>query len=187
MAEEIEGLWREYHDRLLGFIASRVNDPATAEDIVQEVFLRMYTKMDTLKDSSKLRSWMYQIARNAIVDHYRSRRPMEALPETLSMPERDLADQARQEIGSCLVPIIQNLPEHYREAVMLSEIDGLPQREVAALQGVTLSGAKARVQRGRQIVKEMLTDCCQFEFDQQGTMVDYELRKSSCEGCDTSC
>jgi RNA polymerase sigma-70 factor (ECF subfamily) len=177
----IEQIWEEYHTKLHSFIQNRVRDESVAEDILQEVFLRIISRIDTLREDSKIQSWMYQIARNVIIDHYRAHKIMEELPESLAAPEMEPSKEAWQEIEGCLLPMIQDLPEHYREAVTLSEIEGLTQQEVAKRQGVSLSGAKSRVQRGRAMVKETLLACCRFEFDHRGKVMDYDTDGGSCE------
>jgi RNA polymerase sigma-70 factor (ECF subfamily) len=174
----IEQIWREYAAALHGFIQSRVDDADIADDILQNVFLNIHAKIDSLKDTAKLRSWIYQIARNAVIDHYRSLKTHSELPESIEQPEEDNAETARQEIESCMLPLIRNLPDNYREAVMLSEIEGMTQKQVAEKLGLSLPAAKSRVLRGRIMVKNMLNDCCQFEIDHRGTMVDYDLKDS---------
>jgi len=181
--ESIEQVWQEYHHKLLAFIRSRVGDVSIADDILQDVFIRIHSRIDTLKDTSKLQSWIYQIARNAVIDHYRARKSTEGLPESVSLPETDPGDGPPEDIDSCVQSMIRQLPDHYREAVMLSEIEGLTQKEVAERQGVSVSGAKTRVQRGRARMKEMLLDCCRFEFDRRGRVIDYE-RRPKCD-CDS--
>ena len=149
--------------------------------------MRIHSRIDALKDDSKIQSWIYQIARNGIIDHYRSQKPTEELPESLSRPEPDGVEPPPDGLDNCVRSMVRNLPDHYREAVMMSEIEGLTQSEVAAKQGVSLSGAKARVQRGRARMKEMLLDCCQFEFDHRGKVIDYERgRDCDCKDCDKS-
>lgn len=165
----VEQTWQECHTKLHSFIQSRVSDESIAEDMLQEVFLRI----DTLKEDSKIQSWMYQIARNVIIDHCRSHKIMDELPETLASPEVEPNQKARQEIEGWLQTTIKRLPEHYREAVTLSEIENLTQQEVAEKQGGSLSGAKSRVQRGRAMIKGMLLACCRFEFDHRGKVMDY--------------
>ena len=174
----IEQIWREYATALHGFIQSRVDDTDIADDILQNVFLNIHTKIDSLKDASKLKPWIYQITRNAIIDHYRSQKAHVELPETIMQVEKDNAEMARQEIEGCMLPLIRNLPDTYREAVMLSEIEGLSQKQVAEKLGLSLPAAKSRVQRGRIMVKDMLNDCCRFEIDHRGAMVDYQLKAS---------
>jgi RNA polymerase sigma-70 factor (ECF subfamily) len=123
----IEPIRREYQNKLHGFILSRVGDRSTADDILQDVFLRIYSKIDTLKEDSKFQSWMYRITRNAIIDYYRAQKKMEELPESLAAPETEINAEVRREISGCLLPMINELPEHYRQAVMMSEIEGLTQ------------------------------------------------------------
>ncbi|WP_316365587.1 sigma-70 family RNA polymerase sigma factor [Candidatus Thiodiazotropha sp. CDECU1] len=77
----IEEIWNHYHSNLLAFIQKRVNDKTAAEDILQDIFVRIQSRIDTLENRSKLESWLYQITRNAIIDFYRSRKPLEELPE----------------------------------------------------------------------------------------------------------
>jgi RNA polymerase sigma-70 factor (ECF subfamily) len=154
-----------------------------ADDILQDVFIKIQKNIDNLQDAERLESWIYQIVRNAVIDHYKARKKYEDLPETLTAPELGDEEQARREISSCMESMIEALPPTYRDAVRLSEIDGLKQKCVAEELGLSLSGAKSRVQRGRAMVKDLLTDCCHFEHDHRGTMVGYEPKKGDCSGC----
>ncbi|MES0372137.1 MAG: RNA polymerase sigma factor SigZ [Mariprofundaceae bacterium] len=179
----IDRIWREYHAALHGFIQSRVSDADIADDILQDVFLKIHTGISSLKDTNRLRPWIYQITRNAIIDYYRAHKPHVELPETLVAPEKDDAETARQEIEGCMMPLIKNLSDTYREAVMLSEVEGLTQKHVAERLGLSLSAAKSRIQRGRAMIKDMLNDCCRFEIDHRGTMVDYLPKTSTDKNC----
>ncbi len=178
-----EEIWKIYHERLHGFVRSRVGDAHAADDILQEVFVRIHSGIETLEDCGKIQGWIYQITRNAIIDHYRAQHKMQELPEELSVSEPELSDKARQDIDNCLMPMIGNLPDIYREAVMLSEIEGQTQKEVAEKIGISVSGTKSRVQRGRAMVKDMLFDCCKFEFDHQGNVMDYDRKDDCCDTC----
>jgi RNA polymerase sigma-70 factor (ECF subfamily) len=183
MTQRIENIWLEYHARLLGFIKSRVNDEAAAEDILQDVFVRVQTGIDRLRQDSSIGSWLYRISRNAIIDYYRRHKPTEELPNSLAAPEREATAKARQDIERCLEPMIRTLPDKYRQALILSELEALPQKAVAESQGVTLSGAKSRVQRGRALLKKMLLECCYFEYDHHGNIVDFQAKDGSCDRC----
>jgi RNA polymerase sigma-70 factor (ECF subfamily) len=178
-----EKVWQEYHLRLRAFIKSRIADDAAIDDTLQNVFLKMHTSLASLKDETKLKSWLYQIARNAIIDYFRSQKPTVELPDQLPQPETDPGEKATRELSECLQPMIQLLPENYREAVILSELRGLTQKEVAQVQGTSLSGAKSRVQRGRALLKNMLAECCRFEFDHSGRLCDYERKNGACNAC----
>ena len=178
-----EKVWQEYHARLRTFIKSRLLNDAATDDTLQNVFLKMHAGLSSLTDETKLQSWLYQIARNAIVDYFRSQQPSVDVHESIPQPETDPGDKVTQELSECLRPMIQLLPETYREAVMLSELQGLTQKEVAKVQGTSLSGAKSRVQRGRALLKNMLDDCCRLEFDHSGRLCDYERKGGGCDLC----
>ena len=179
-SRQTESLWRAYRAQLLAFVRRHVDDDATAEDLLQEVFLRMHRNPD---EPANPRAWLYRVTRNAIADHYRARRPTEALPQGLATPEADRSERAVRELAECLQPMIERLPERYREAVYLSEIEGRTQREVAEHEGISLSGAKSRVQRGRARLRQMLTACCAIEQDRAGRIRDYEPRAPRCGRC----
>lgn len=183
MAEQIEQLWLDYHTRLLHFIQSRVNNEAVAEDILQDVFVRIQNRIESLRDENRITSWLYQITRNAIVDYFRTHKATEELPDTLQAPAQDPTDKTRQEIESCLEPMIENLPFKYRQAVILSELENWPQKEVAKTQGLSLSGTKSRIQRGRAMLKDMLLDCCRFDFDIRGKVVDCQEKEEHGKHC----
>ena len=175
-------LWAEYRAALHRFILSRINDPILAEDIVQEVLAKAYYRLDTLKDQGKILPWLYQITRNAIVDDYRQRRPTEALNEALLVQEMNFGEEGEKELAQCLLPLVNQLPPPYRQAVMWSEIEGLTQKEIARKQGITLSGAKSQVQRGRKMLKELVLKCCSVELDRRGSVINYQSKKK-CDGC----
>jgi RNA polymerase sigma-70 factor (ECF subfamily) len=186
MTDCTEYIWKEYHDSLYSFILTRVNESSVADDILQDVFMRILSRIDSLKDCDKLQSWTYQITRNAIIDYYRSRKKTSELSPTLTAPDAEFSNTVREDIDACLLPMINSLADPYREAVMLSEIEGRTQKEVAEKQDISLSGAKSRVQRGRAMIKEMMFGCCRFEFDKRGNVIDYERKGGSdcqCEGC----
>jgi RNA polymerase sigma-70 factor, ECF subfamily len=177
-----ESVWRDYRTLLFAFVLKRVSDAATAEDIVHDVLVRAYEKRDTVRRAHRFESWLYQITRNAIVDHYRARRPTEPLPPDLATPDDTTDRSAMRELASCMQPLVGTLPEHYRDALSLSELQGLTQRETAERLGLSLSGAKSRVQRARRLLEQKLLDCCRVEVDSRGTVVDYESR-NGCTDC----
>jgi len=175
--------WRAHRDALYRFILQRVRDEAAAEDIVQDVLVKAYTRQGTLKEPSKLRPWLYQITRNAIIDYYRLQKPSEAVPDELIHKDtREESNRAQWELARCLVPLLDALPEPYRQALRLTEFEGVTQREAASRLGLSLSGAKSRVQRARKMLRGVLLNCCRVELDRRGGVVDYEAREG-CDGC----
>lgn len=166
--------WGKYRTTLYGFILTRVNDPSLAEDIVQDVLIKVYERLNTLRDQDKILSWMYQITRNVIVDYYRKHNPIEDIDEIVVVQEINIEEDVQKELAQCLLPMVNQLPSNYQQAVKMAELDGLTQKEIAQKQGLSLSGAKSRVQRGRKMLKQMLTECCRIELDRQGKVFNYE-------------
>jgi RNA polymerase sigma-70 factor (ECF subfamily) len=178
-------IWSELKTSLRGFIARRIDNEADADDILQNVFLSIHSRIHQLKDTGKVHAWVYQITRNAIYDYYRSRRPEISLDKSesfdIAQEETPEAENERQEILSCLNPMIDRLPDNYRRALRLADIQEIPQAEVANQLNISVSGAKSRVQRARGKVKNMLLDCCQFEFDRLGRAVG--INGKGCSSC----
>lgn len=173
--------WAAYRAELLRFVRRRVDDADAAEDLVHDVLLRALAPGGGPRDASRLRPWLFQVMRNALVDHYRARRPHLPLPDDLAAPEGDAAAATRAELARCMAPLLDALPPAYRAALEMAEMRGLPQREVAAALGISLSGAKSRVQRGRARLDALLHACCRIERDARGAPRDVE-RRSRC-GC----
>ncbi len=168
-----ERIWEDLSKQLRSFLRLRVSDEQTAEDLLQETFVRIHRKIDDVEDEQRIRSWVFQIARNLIIDHYRGK-----LPDTTSgveeIPGEASGDENLNELVAGWLPaMISQLPESYREAVELYELQGISQQEIADRLDLSLSGAKSRVQRGRAKLKTLLDDCCSFEQDRRGNVIDY--------------
>jgi len=179
MPSDSPPLWAEHKSRLRSYIARRVRDPNVVDDILQDVFLKAHISLHTLKSRGSITAWLYRIAANAIADHYRGQRPSEEVSEELAAPEPE--PDYIGELASCLQPLIADLPETYRLPLMLSEIEGQTQKDVATKLGLSLSGAKSRVQRGREKLRERIMECCDIETE-RGTIVGYEVRDKK-RGC----
>jgi RNA polymerase sigma-70 factor, ECF subfamily len=182
-----EQLWETFSRPLYQFIHRRVGDPQGAEDILQDVFLKIHTHIDTLRTPDRLTSWIYQITRNAIADYHRAQRPTAELAETLAAADELVDDDVVRELSPCVSAMVAALPETYREALRLTEYQGLSQKALSEQLGISFSGAKSRVQRARAKIKEQLLDCCHFQFDHAGRIIDYQPRCACCktEACST--
>src|SRR5207249_8964443 len=144
--------------------------------------------MGTLKDVRKLEGWIHQITRNAIIDTYRGSRPETTLEaaEVLGLPEELPDDDVVSELLPCVRAMVRNLPELDRQALVLTEYQGLTQKELSERLGLSFSGAKSRVQRAREKLKQQLLECCHFELDRRGKVIDYQPRCNCCsngDGC----
>jgi RNA polymerase sigma-70 factor (ECF subfamily) len=172
MNTKLEDIWIIFEDRLKSFIRSRISDEMAAEDILQEVFIKIHVKIDTLKDDSKIQSWIFQITRNSINDYFRSiKKPNQYfhIPEEVEEDEPSalMADTLKD-----MVKMMDELPAEDCEALCLTELGGMSQKEYAKKKGISYSGAKSRVQRAKIKLKDLLMKCCHYQFDKYGTVID---------------
>ena len=171
MKVNIEELWLKLGNKLKAFILSKVHDETTADDILHEVFLKIHSKIDTLKDDAKIQSWIYQITRNSIVDYYRRlKKERKILPYQFDY-EDNSPNEFMIETLQDMTKMIEDLPQLYCEALCLTELGGMSQKAYAEKAGISYSGAKARVQRAKKMLKDTLMRCCHYQFDKYGTVV----------------
>jgi RNA polymerase sigma-70 factor (ECF subfamily) len=190
--------WEELHGNLRAFISRRVRNQADVDDLVQRVLLQIVKGLDTLRDSERVHAWIYRTARNVIVDFYRS---PASRRETAAGDAQDLESEgarageihaetedepaALHELAGCIRPMLARLPDVYREAVTWADLDGRAQADAARQAGVSLSGMKSRVQRGRQQLKAVLQNCCRVDLDRRGTIAGFAPQSAS--DCGTGC
>ena len=167
--------------RLHGFLARRVESPEVADDLTQDVLLRLLQRQDGSVDNPT--AWLYRVARNVLIDHYRSRGSQRRLhtgdpaTEAAVLAEEPFADDpqaAQRELAGCLRSLVDQLAEPYRSAVTAVDLDGRTQTEVAHALGLSVSGMKSRVQRGRHQLRDLLTACCRVHTSPTGGISDYE-------------
>jgi len=181
-------IWTDLSSDLRRFIFRRVSDDHVADDLLQETFVRIHRNIGTLREADRLAAWVYQIARNVILDHHRkASKAAVALGDFEPAETRD-DPPSRCRDGAWLNEMIRSLPDGYHDAVQLSEIEGLTQTDVADRLGLSLSGAKSRIQRGRSLLKDELEKCCRFEFDGRGQMMDCDPNpgNTACGDCGDS-
>jgi RNA polymerase sigma-70 factor, ECF subfamily len=175
------GAWQELEGQLRPFVARRLGDASDVDDVLQDIYLRIQAGVGTLRDSERFGPWVYQVARNALADHGRSRarHPLPATgaaEETLAPSQTADENEAEQGLAQNLAVFVAALPSPYREAITLTELQGMRQKDAAEMLGISLSGMKSRVQRGRQQMRQMLQACCEIALDARGHVVSYDRR-----------
>lgn len=180
-----EDAWRELSATLRPFLAKRLRNPADVEDVLQEVFVRIHRGLPSLRDEERFGPWVYRLARNAIADHQRAsaRHPWvpdgtaPEQPNDVGTNDDDADDGAvARDVAPYAALLVLFLPSPYREALTLTEIEGLSQREAAERLGISVSGLKSRVQRGRRKVRDLLEACCHVAVDARRRIVACEPR-----------
>jgi RNA polymerase sigma-70 factor, ECF subfamily len=178
----LENTYKELRTGLKSFISSRINDKSDAEDILHDVFLKAHNNIDSLKDISKLNGWIYSIARNTITDHYRTRKI------AVNIDDYDLEDEteeitALKKLEPSVRSLVRLLPPAYREAIVLVDFKGMTQTSLAEKLGLSVSAAKSRVQRARKMLKDLFLECCHFELNKSGAVIDYHSHYCSKGSC----
>jgi RNA polymerase sigma-70 factor (ECF subfamily) len=176
---ELASVYSELRHTLLGFIKTKVNNQEDAEDILQNVFIKVMGNIDDLSESQKLQSWIYAITRNSIIDYYRANAKKkdlsydEGLNENFS--EQENPDTTKG-LDCCLIGFVNQLPGEYRDIIIDVEINGIKQKELAEKYNLAYPTIRSRVQRGRERLKQILLDCCHIKWDSRGNILDVASR-----------
>ena len=176
-------LWDAFAPPLRAFLVRRVPAGVEADDLLQDVFVRVVKHFDSLKSTERPEAWLFQIARNALRDSLRARQRKDGRTDPLEIdPPADVdttaVPESEEELAPCLTPMIKRLAEPYRTAIELTSVHGLTQAEAARQVGVSLSGMKSRVQRGRDQLRQMLVRCCEISVDVRGGVSDFHQRSA---------
>ncbi|ELR70221.1 RNA polymerase sigma factor SigZ [Fulvivirga imtechensis AK7] len=165
----IDHIQSRFGGHLFNFIRSKVSSPDDAQDIYQEVILKLVGKSNQLKNAQSLKSWLFTIAKNQVIDFYRGRK---LLPDAEPLPARFVADSDEtnvyEELEPCLHDFIDQLPDDYRTIIRLSEIEGKSQKEISESLGLNYVTLRSKVQRGREKIRKMIFDTCMVEQDASG-------------------
>ena len=190
MSTEIIHVWNDMNDRLTSFVNGKVKNPELTKDIVQDIFLKVFSKSDTLKHKDKLVSWIYQITRNEIINHFRN---VNFYNPSIEIEEEEISEiKLTSELAECVRPVIDSLPQKYKEALILSDIENIPQKEIAERLNISYSGLKSRVQRARELLKSTCEQCCDISTDVYGDILDYKpkgynLKYKENDNCSKPC
>lgn len=183
--------WDALGARLRSFVARRIQSPDDVDDIVQEVFLRMQRGLPDLRDERRFGPWVYRVARSVIAEHWRAQAKHPTaegdIPEQHAPAAYEDGDAAFQKASSCIASLAARLPTPYREAITLSELQGMTQSGAAKRAGVSFSGMKSRVQRGRKLLRERLLGCCAIGLDARNKVISCAPRRRQKSRGDGGC
>lgn len=175
-----ETIWNEFHNELFGFINKRVKNRDVTNDILQDVFIKVHLKLDSLSNAEKLISWLYQITRNTMLDFFRKSKHFDELSEDIA--ELNNSELYNDDFTKCLRPMINRLPLIYQDAILQSELGNMSQKEFADKNQLSYSAAKSRVQRGRHQLSELFRQCCKVQTDKYGNIIDFDM-ENNCSLC----
>jgi len=168
--------WGQHENELRAWLRGRLGNAHDAEDMLQDLFLKAMRQDKRFCEIANARAWLYEVARNALADRLRLKKEQVELPDDLVAEHDELP--AVDSLAACLPRALSELAAEDRDAIMRCDLEGMTQEDYAHLKGLTLPGAKSRVQRARKRLREHLSDVCQVKFDAAGNVCCFVPRGS---------
>ena len=166
----------QFYQRVRKFILASVRDESVADDLIQETFLRIQKNLDTVRDPSKISSWIFSIAHHLCQDHFRglkktSSREEEIQEELVALQETPVQKKMEQsEMSRCVQDQLNLLPESLRSVLIFSDVMDFSQQEIAEILGLSIENVKVRLHRARKKMKAILEEKCTFEVDERNVL-----------------
>lgn len=184
LPHDVQGTWGLFRDRLVAYMRNRVPEEH-AEDLTQEVLLKMHKALPDLRSNEHVYAWMYGIARNTVIDYFRRKTTTSRQTKLLEeeVVDEQVSEQAPHPLYRCLHPLLEELPEKYRETIRRVEFEGSSIRDEAERSQQSLSAVKSRLMRGRAMLRKKLQCCCAIEFDARGKVTAAAIRDKNVKPC----
>lgn len=181
-------LWNNFSEKLFHYIKSQVSSEHDAEDILQNVFIKIYKSIEQLENQAAIKPWIYMITKRTIIDFYKKKKDVSVAPETFNgiKDEIEEMDNMNDDISKCIGNMLFTLPEKYQSVYDMYENKEMKHKEIAEKLDISLSTSKVRLNRAKQLFKDKLLVCCDFEVDKYGNIINYES-KGNCHDCNGQC
>ena len=172
----------EYQSSLRAFLLSHIRNQSDVDDVLQEALIKTFKNLHTLSSDEKIKPWLFQIARNAMIDHYR-RKNREASVSIKDLWYDESQDTTEHAFEACVEPFLAALPDETRELLSAVELRGISQKDYAQELGISYSTLKSRVQSGRKQLRQLFDQCCDIAFATNGSVLDYRRKSTGCDNC----
>lgn len=156
--EDIAATLVANHRDFLAFVERRVGNRATAEEILQDAFVRSMDKLDTVKDTAI--GWFYRVLRNAIIDHHRRNAAAERKHEAYAKEQPGEDEELQRVVCKCVAQLADTLKPEYAAALKRVEVDGVSVKDYAAEAGISSSNAGVRIFRAREALRKQVARSC---------------------------
>jgi RNA polymerase sigma-70 factor (ECF subfamily) len=170
-------LWRDFAPDLRRFLRRQVRDDALADDLLQDVFLRVHLHLARLRAPERVAPWLYRIARNLVIDHARRQAVRDNLAAEPEARDDGPEPSPETQLAAWMMREVARFPAPYREALTRVDADGQCTADVARALGLSTPGVKSRVQRARRRLAQATDRCCAVELDRHGRVVDIRRRR----------
>jgi RNA polymerase sigma-70 factor (ECF subfamily) len=180
MEQNFDILYKNYFPRVQDYL-SRFTGRDEAQDLTQEVFIRVYNSLSTFKGESEVSTWIFRIARNLAIDRFRSSRMKNLESKSTSLDyvsplktaqphQEDKSSDIeynffKDEMNQCIADYINGLPELYRSVFILSEYEKLSDKEISEILELSVENVKVRIHRARKKLHDLLMKNCNFYYD----------------------
>lgn len=182
MNDITKNIWNDFHKELKNFILKKVRDEHIANDILQDVFLKIIDNSGKINNAKSVQQYIYGIARNATIDHFRKSGKTTYVENEYTLISEEETESLNATIANCCIkPFIGQLPEKYQVALKKTEFENVSQKDLAIALNISYSGAKSRVQRGKEKLKELILACCNFPSDTYGNLQPVETKNCNCD------
>ena len=178
----IETVWQEYRNKIKAFLHAKVSNPDDVDDLLQEILIKTFDNLHSVQSEAKIKSWLYQVANNAIIDFYR-KRGRAAKIEGEELWYEQSQESTEQALSRCIEPFINALPEDSSALLTAIDLHGQSQKDYAAEHGISYSTLKSRVQKSRERLRGLYEECCRLSLEKQGNVVEFDLKSGNCKGC----
>lgn len=176
-------IWNLYANNLKNFILSKTKDLALTDDILQDVFVKIHSKKHSLKDETNLKSWVFSIANNTLLDEFRKQKKTEPKDSSFLENSKENIAKSNHSPEDCLLPLIMRLPKKYKDVLFLASIKGMKQAEISKQLNLSLPATKSRILRGRELLKKSFMDCCNYTLDENGHLKGEHQNIEDCKVC----
>lgn len=177
-------IWLDFSKPVKEFIRNQTHNAEVTDDLLQEVFIKIHQHLHELREEERLAGWVFQIARNTALNYFRSKKRALEQEDTVYQNNLEQTYFSENELNTMVAQWLehfrQDLDPKYEEALRLVDIEGLSQVQLAEKLGISVSGAKSRVQRGREQLKQKLMDCCPVKVDAYGNIIEIRNKKGEC-------
>lgn len=164
-------IWEEFSGRVRSHLLRKMRNKGDVDDLMQDIFIKIHSHLPHLRKREKLSSWIYRIAENTLNDYYRKNPGRETGYDDNKTAQGNADEEdPLSGIEGCLEAFIERLPEKYRDPLVMSDVEGKSQKEIAEEMDISYSGLKSRVQRGREMIKDMFVECCRLSVGKDGKL-----------------
>ena len=180
---KLDSIWSEYRAGLKAFLHTKLSNPDDVDDLLQDILLKSFVNLANLKEAESVKAWLFQIANHSVIDFYRKNgRSNEAL-KLISEDDESLENTVKAELSHCISPFINALPEAQSRLLKAIELESVSQKTYAEQIGIPYSTLKSQVKKARSELKVLFDQCCHYQQDTFGNLIEYEKKSGHCDAC----